>query len=1043
MSLEFHRNFNMGRQSEQFLNDELTILYETLKYLPHHKYENGRHGEMPPDAQVSGALNAQPSDGTLNYWDNSKNTWVPFFKSKFQIVDQMLQNTCPSDPVVGQLWINNGVLCYFDGDSWHPIKAINMDDSQWSSTAFSDFQIVSPLNPTKDAVVEIGGYQFTIKENEPLDRTPDDYWKYYYDNKLDYENNSSIINTENRWYPNWLSPELPEPVKVAMGDAMRSQFVIPNLNTDRIFKNHDYDTSYSKISSVCIEYPTKEIINEDISAIHLNPGRLTNIIKRLIKIDKLNSTIAIKAYNTEFYGFRNGENTGDFLIPSDKQDWGDYIPAGDHIILNYNATQNYDYLLAITYEFSWMKADGKLDCRNINNLSNSYFLTDLKVPLNVHTNGLKLEEASYSVNVPDQTVTINDDTEHVEIAAWSPYKKQFGYIRETDLQHRGIIQLREPVANPLVFVSGTLINPISSGLEFSQDGKFVYVPNSGEFNQMAGMSWCVVDLIDPSVSGEVIAEQNSYVGGSNDQLTNNSVYYQGQLSQQPDEHGIYDYVLTGGVVETAGNNVINYDTSKIRSEDDVILFIDGLLVNKNKIVRDKVNGIITLSDDELNIGQEYVLIKDTQGILYDTANMMPAFNTGYISNSLIYINGKLLAEPGCVNTLNNPENELAVGVIDRQIKFFIIDEDTGSGYWRWFDQFSGEWKELTPEEETSIKNITESYTNQLTSVSLNIQYNRDEDNIAIYAFKFANDLVGITTCGEASYGGRDPEDNNLIYRLSDYYGYNSNTLNVYMNGVKLIRGQEYQEMVSGLQIKMLIDVGNTDVIHYVIEPIERGYSEGHTRVVLTKDDALQGNIYKVPDELGISLYPGRVTVYINGIRIPNTDWSLLSDKTILLKYIDYKAVGSANNFPEEELVDENYLPITITHKTEDIILVEIRNDYDRKEKTIYLDPTTDITELYMDDYDLPHDILESSDEVLFYLNGQFTGLSRNKDNSYKLDIYKGCIIFRDSKLIAACAIDKVKSLLTGSNVVYNAWRRLNHKESYENTNKKALTIVWR
>ena len=191
------------------------------------------------------------------------------------------------------------------------------------------------------------------------------------------------------------------------------------------------------------------------------------------------------------------------------------------------------------------------------------------------------------------------------------------------------------------------------------------------------------------------------------------------------------------------------------------------------------------------------------------------------------------------------------------------------------------------------------------------------------------------------------------------------------------------------------------------------------------------------------MYPGRLTVYINGIRIPNTDWSLLSDKTILLKYIDYKAVGSANNFPEEDLVDENYLPITITHKTEDIIVVEIRNDYDRKEQTIYLDPTTNITELYMDDYGLPHDILESSDEVLFYLNGQFTGLSRNKDNSYKLDIYKGCITFRDSKLIAACAIDKVESLLTESNAVYNAWRRLNHKESYENTNKKALTIVWR
>ena len=93
------RNFTEGRQSEQFLNEELITLYETLKYLPHHKDDPEHFGIMPPPSQLIGALNAQPADEALNYWDGTK--WVPFFKSKFQITDQLLVNICPSNPVLG------------------------------------------------------------------------------------------------------------------------------------------------------------------------------------------------------------------------------------------------------------------------------------------------------------------------------------------------------------------------------------------------------------------------------------------------------------------------------------------------------------------------------------------------------------------------------------------------------------------------------------------------------------------------------------------------------------------------------------------------------------------------------------------------------------------------------------------------------------------------------------------------------------------------------------------------------------------------------
>ena len=46
------RNFDIGRQSEQFLNEELITLYEAIKYLPHHKQDHD--GQMPGPAKKRG-----------------------------------------------------------------------------------------------------------------------------------------------------------------------------------------------------------------------------------------------------------------------------------------------------------------------------------------------------------------------------------------------------------------------------------------------------------------------------------------------------------------------------------------------------------------------------------------------------------------------------------------------------------------------------------------------------------------------------------------------------------------------------------------------------------------------------------------------------------------------------------------------------------------------------------------------------------------------------------------------------------------------------
>lgn len=1050
------RNFDIGRQSEQFLNDELITLYEALKYLPHHKQDHD--GKMPDPAKVPGAINAQiPSldweDSSLNYWDESKGKWIPFFSKKFQITDHILMET-EGDivPVPGQLWINNGVLCYFDGHQWRPIKAVNIDDSQWSNAAFADFQIVAPLNPTREAVVEVGGRQYVINETVAKDSSVDDYWRYHYMNQLDYQTHNEVITSDESWKPDWFSPELPEPAKTVISDAMRSQFLIPNLKTDKIFLDNRFDQSYDKppISSICIQYPLKRVMDTDVSVVHINPGKLTNIRKRLVKIDKYNATIAIPPYHTEFYGFRNGEYGGDFLRPSETQDWGDYVPAGDHIILNYNANQNYDYILALTYEFTWMKSDGVVDKKSPDDLSSSFFLSNLRAPVNVHVNGLKLEEASYTVNLDNKTVTIHEDADNVAVNAWSPYKKQFGYIRETDLQNRGIIKLHEPVHVPLVFVGGTLIHPLYGGLKFSEDKQYIYVPNPGGLNQMKNMQWCVVDLVSDDYDvqygqyGQVEKTIAYYTSGPGDYLDGEDMYYEGTLSDTPDNDGIYDYVLSSGTLHGISGMTIRYDPTKIRPNDGMILFIDGLLVNRDEIIRDDAEGVLTLSSQMLTEDQEYVLLKDIDGAIYDSTNMLPAFAVGYLSDSLIYLNGQLLAEPSCVTTLENPENELKNGIVDNEIRCFITDEIAGTKEWKIYNQYTYQWKDI--DDETMLANIAQivySYENQLTSVQINVPYNKETDEVVIYSFKFANDITSILNIGTASYWKEDEDTGRPLYKIDGHYTYGKGMLNVYQNGVKLIQAKDYEEMPLGTSFRLLIDADENDVFRYMIEPIEHGQDIGYTRIVLSNEDTMRANIYTVPSYSNVSLYPGRLTVYINGIRIPETDWMLLSDKSIMLRYTDYRAVGSDHNYPEENFIDKDFNKINVTHTYPDQILIEIRHDYDRQEKTIYLPVGADISEIAIDEYELDRKILESPDEIAFYLNGQFAGLSRNDSSDYRLDKYHGKISFMDPGFIQAMSKDEVRDLLYQNDYSYAAWRRRTGKTSYETDRKNALTIVWR
>ena len=1105
MTLPYKRGFEIGRGSEQFLNDDFHLIYEALKNINYRKNEN-RGAE--PSAKVDGALWFDKPDEELMYYDQESLNWKTVFGKKFQITDQILNVTIPSSPVLGQLWIYGGVLCYFDGSQWQPIKALIQDGSQWSNAAFEDFRIVAPLDPMENIVVnngsivddkrvklflehdpEIGdlyingnivstevseleydqGTNITanIKAKNPEEQNriqiqldnqnvPGESEIYslqeVYDLLRDdtHKNTNFIEPVDSKWGTSTFSePEIEEPGSKIIPDSFRSQFIVPNLSSDRVFVECDHRRDYEQISTVCFQYPTSEVNDKTVGAVHLNPGKLTNITKRFIKVDKQNPSIDIPSRNTEYYGFRLGEIGGHWLIPSRSQDWGDYIPNAEKIILNYNAAQDYDYVLSVTYEFANFKQTGTQSVWDSDNSTTSFYLTNLTEPINVHTDGLKLEEAAYDIDYENSTITINDDAaEDIDnIQLWSPYRKQYGYIRNTDLDGNGIIRLHHKVNIPLVFVGGTLIHPLYGGLEWN--GDTITVPNNSGIDSMKNLAWCVVDLHKKDKefmyyeSGEVSQDSDIDYTQEQDYLDGDNYIMHGTFGETHEEN-IQDYILGSGIFTGEGENtVIYYDKDQISEDDGIILFVEGLLIAEEDIIRNHEEGTITIKP-EMKVGQDYVLIRDREHRLYNTTNMIPAFSIGNFDESLIYLNGRLLMNLDSITTTNDYNHELVeAGVVHNEVKYFVKEDGSGEGEYRYYDDYDYKWKEFSGDELTWIKEVTNAYSNQLMSLNINVDYT-DDDLLYIYTFKFSNTISDYLRIGNLSWIEDDTDGLPVYCCGTDPYQYKKGQLNIYRNGVKLFQNEDFKELDEHNYVKLMFIPEETDRLTYVIEPIETGEDMGHETVVMGPENALQPNIYCISDTDDIStpnLYPGRVTVYINGLRLPKEDWTILDNKKIMLKYSNYIALGSSDNYPEETYpLDKT--KFTITHTYPDYILVEIRKDYDRQELTFNLKPE-DNFEIYVDDYGIDPGLLETKDEVLFYLNGQFLNLSRNKFKDYKLDGYKGCIAFQNETLMAALSYDPLQILFDRNSLIYGAWKKQTGKDEYVSNLPNQLTIVWR
>lgn len=1009
--------YENGRGSERFYNLELNNIFEIVKYLTY---------DTPPegDTIVNNALTfGGTNKNELLYRKNGN--WKPLFEDKFKLVTEMLNEERPSDPVVGQMWLDNGVLTYWNGFTWELVKTAF--ESEYSINAYEQFLLIDELqkglnlivsthktyieetfeikSPTDTITLIKGTYEpnsnkvavyingrfvssnlysqandHTITFVSSLDPTSETLVTIQYLPKNSVENNnyfirfnssaiqesfiaavnqkifqvtngSFLINqnqvevyVDGRYlsHDNYVetnsttitlniapvtstgqteveviimyinkATSTTEPYQEISPESTLSQIVWPSSKYDRLFIDGYNSIDYRTLNPISIELETENLINSNVSALHINPKNISGIEKRIFKVSAINSYIAVPTAHTEFYGINS--NYGQLLFPDTENTIKDYAASSSGITLNENTIDNYDFIMAITYYFKTTNGRGQLikghlDLTN----STSVFVGITNEPLIVFYHGLALtDETDYQYDRATGCIQLNNsgETGQIDIGVISFPKIYYGQVTTANTV---VIPYNADEAvhfkNTIIFVNGLTI---SYNVVNATSNTNVTVNNA-----TVGMEYVVVECSE------------------ND--------------------GIRNMFASSGTVSFRNNEVFIPLPTTITNEN-IIVFVDGLLISKKDVRVDYTTKKIFING--LRQNQTYILLKDLNNryifsnyVTYNCIALSKAVN-----QLLVYVDGKALVDLEALSVPSVPndpgkENEI------------VLVYDAAANTSAWYIYLSNAW---------TIVEDTEKYQTDLVGFILDSNVfsinaiNLENQLCTFYGYQYdyaiENPLVYITT----TVADTNKDAASQYYTgFNGYYELNTNALSVYVGG---IRQYPYKSnFITGVK-----EISNSTF------ELSAGYKEGLP--ILCVIERLEGNEYVsceneilyarniIPGSSNLFatntiLSPGVIRAFIGGIRIP-------SEKV--------RAVGRYT------LEIEGYEP------SEDPILIEIRNDYSLKEQLVEATVNEQNRFTVLND-NLPVSLIESGDLIAIYVNGY------RYQGTYKIDKDTNSIILQDN-----------------------------------------------
>lgn len=759
----------------------------------------------------------------------------------------------------------------------------------------------------------------------------------------------------------------------SISEVDTKSFLVPYEKYGKLTDNgvfiHPSSDTYEALSEVSVKFHST---SEKGSWIHVNPHKLFTMEKKLVKINT-EGRDAYKIYglydhNTEFF-YLNEANEWVHMIPHTVQNetLGDFKPFDKGIEIISTRAKASKYIMMYAYAFYDTSRPGKLIRKDFTIGTNSDIQIgqSTKQPM-LFVDGLYLEQNRYDYDNETGIATIHDDIinpmDVMSIVFEKSERLDFEINQTIGQTNDALIgTLVNTYEKPMVFVSGVM-------------GAELFGPEQIEYDRQANS--ITIKNWGPHPTGET--------------------YYAMVIE------GKSSYVCHGTMNNT---NTISNPLITINSNEEYMLWMDGVLISSRQL---------DVSEGEVRIanaieGMEYLLLKITDeeetALMFDgkamnyTVAIKNEDGTLYneCDNACVFVDGKALMMDDTINRESVP-----VKGANNQIIKIKNTNDTSKDVYDYliYNMYTAKWDALSESEAKEVEDMVKaSYSAGTIMV--------DAPNSSIgtyYAYTYANGIEEPLLIGHR----------NLIKDKKEYsvnvkhqFNVGQGALSVYVN--KLLDPNVEEELsntgkflVPSYEGAKGTDPYDNGKLMYIIERPEKNEIVSCIREVLTA--ANRSEEFEQGYNTTISLLPGVVNVYVNGVKLERKDFTIVDEYTLILHI---STVGGQRNYnPNNQSTWNKFLYYnkegehTIESIRDDHILVEVRQDFDLKNQTIPVRYPGQRT-FYLEDDGIPKSLILSQDYIKIFINGViYTGeYSINKDN--------GSITLLDPELDSMLNVDPI------------------------------------
>ena len=663
--------------------------------------------EDTPDGEFHGALWLNMRENSFYAYDEERDEWRILFDKKFVTLDNLI-STEP-DNTRGQLWIDPyGRLNYHDGMQYVPVKANIAEPAEYSVGSFVDFLLVSPLYPTGNKIV-LEGHQ------EP-----------------------------------------------------KMQFLVPNVNTVRVFNRGSLETSSIPLNQLTMQYDIQDILDiytiefpeekkdaygdpegdpynyyeiydlshTDVTGfVALNVNGATYAHSTYVEFDEATQKLTFK-----FMELRNSDLVQ--VIHSGEEPFESYMPHIVHI--NPSRLTNINKKL-----FMIDPASGFVDQTPLNT---EFYL--FRAPQNIvpeETTGIFLEEKYYkkeSDHIYLKHEKIEDELGKYDFLlaieyefAWFYDKGTMSTVYDTDEQYYHIPEEKYPF---ILFKEGNLVN--RDNYEYYSDTQVLKVKdkddNIGILNAET-MQEGYITTTDKDGEGELAGVISLHTPVKNplvfiDGFLIPSEIYEHDGGQDEPIRTIMirdipvpsSYTIMDMGNRTVSEGYVEGDYISCDITGEIALFLNGNLVSSEDFSRDQNNNIVS---DKLSEGDHYFILELQEDQLDFSLNKIGAFAVDYdFDESLVYLNGRIV----CNNTIIDRDylQDPAHNVIQR-----TLDSDGELQVYR-YDATRREdqgWEKLPDSEKVYIENLASAYKNDSRTITFGfVNTDIEEYEVGAYLFSY-------------------------------------------------------------------------------------------------------------------------------------------------------------------------------------------------------------------------------------------------------------------------------------------------------------------